>query len=753
MTNKYPVGLRKAEQIADIEMRTAYVSYVEYIQQTYDFKNKSTKDHWKRKLSDLRQSIEKTNLRNFNWGFIQGLNSMDGYAKSHDTNTTNINLLFMDYLIQNGLYYGNYKDEFINNRENILKFAHFNFKKLDKPLSQKGITPYSIIICETSFASKNQQIAVFINYKHKGLVDTIRRYLTEESIFSFIEKTPYINMFEMILESMEDKYELYDVNSFSDDTFFQSFNYLNNKINRKGLTALINFYLWVLKNIDDNAKLNNFRLLRETTLKYLFLLPRLEDGFRLVNYNTYEDPPIYPKMLLTPTSSYMVGASQIDRVAVLNISEINNIVLQKFYIEFYWKEQSCNFFLRHKSYSPLRNFLKILDCKYKGNKTEIEISAHDINEFQSIYLSQNLANSTIAKKYLVIKHFLDFLEKNKYVRIEPLLYRMLIHKDNEKNSYKEAYTKDEIQRLKCALEKAYKDEQGQIINSLYQIYYYVFLIMTASEIRLSSIMYLQVNCIQQTLSQKGRSEYKVLINSKTDDGEMEEINITNYVKKIIDEVVAATKEIREMAGSPEKSMLFIYLRIGKKAISSIRFDQFTTYIKRVCKEHNIDYKRSAGIRNYYMQTVSNYISKTGKNATLIPILTHHSSKVHAASYDKVNMIDFCQKYYHVEIGNVYLTGQISNNSVFDDESKVVNGCGFCSQKHCIKQGKLDCFMCSSFVTTISCIPYYESEIEALDKQLMNEKISHEKDFLLSKKKLLVGYLSQLMGLKGEVNVE
>jgi hypothetical protein len=256
-----------------------------------------------------------------------------------------------------------------------------------------------------------------------------------------------------------------------------------------------------------------------------------------------------------------------------------------------------------------------------------------------------------------------------------------------------------------------------------------------------------VDCVKPIVSTNEKKEFIVMASTKTEQGELKEINITSYVKTIIDEILTITSEFRRFCSNSLERILFIYKRQGMNSVSSLKQDDFTNFICRVCKKQKVDYKTSKGIRNYYMQVASEYMSDNGKDISLIPYVTGHSPNVHAHSYDKIDMIKFCEFYYNVGIGDVYLTGTITEDGIFAKESRVAEGCGFCGEKHCIILGKIECMECDYYRTTISCIPYYESEIAAIDEKLKVEKISYEKDLLLCKKKLHVGYLSKLMEFK------
>ena len=60
-------------------------------------------------------------------------------------------------------------------------------------------------------------------------------------------------------------------------------------------------------------------------------------------------------------------------------------------------------------------------------------------------------------------------------------------------------------------------------------------------------------------------------------------------------------------------------------------------------------------------------------------------------------------------------------------------------------------MCKDFVTTPDNIPYFDSEILRVESEIVDQKIQHEKEFLISKKRLLVKFLSECKKLNNEEN--
>lgn len=128
-------------------------------------------------------------------------------------------------------------------------------------------------------------------------------------------------------------------------------------------------------------------------------------------------------------------------------------------------------------------------------------------------------------------------------------------------------------------------------------------------------------------------------------------------------------------------------------------------------------------------------------------------------YIKPEISDYLEAFYGVTLGNITLKGEIVANleDSMEDlpkdirEITVKSGCGFCKGNITIRC--IDCLLCSNFIVTIDRIPYFENSIEEINLKIQNQSILHEKEHLLSIKKLYVSYLAELVTLKENEEAE
>ena len=243
----------------------------------------------------------------------------------------------------------------------------------------------------------------------------------------------------------------------------------------------------------------------------------------------------------------------------------------------------------------------------------------------------------------------------------------------------------------------------------------------------------------------------MVVQSKTSGREFDEYNITRYVKGLIDEVKNVTNILRNDAIGVEREYLFIYRRERQCTIGIVRQDSLSVFHNKICKEYGIRMLKLGAVRNYYMQQVSEYVVENNGDQTEIEYLSKHTVKVHIRNYDTVDIKDFCQRFYQVEIGSIELKGRVEEKNNKPPKNDVAHGCGHCSLEKCVLKGNLECLMCDKFVTTIDCIPFFKKEISSIDEQILEQPLQHEKEFLNNKKRLNVAYLAKLYELEESIN--
>jgi len=658
---------------------------------------------------------------------------------------------FIFYLIDNNSYPGDDKEYFIQKRSLLENYFKGGAKDIDSKLSG-DIQPYGVIKMEQN---DNTRVFLFADIT-KDIAILIDEYFNvPHAIYNTRKKDDYDSIFfTKFTKSLDNIYIVNTIDDLNDNTFIQQFNYFSELgWSSKKLGFVLKFYIYVQYRISNDVVNKRFPLYDINTLKYNTITSKLQEGYKIVKYSIYDEPKFYPRILLKENNMDLNSSRANDTLTMFDFTVVTNKYFQKLCFEFLWQDVNHSLMCRRDVFYPLKEFLVFLsDTKNNDNSHKsIEITIDNISEYKNLIINHGFKDGNILRRCGAVKQFLNFLDRRNIYHPDALCFTLLTHKDDDGESYTESFSQQEIFLLLDSFKDRYEKETVSELNCLYELYYYALSIFSISEIRLSSILALSIDSLKTTLNKKGQEEYKLLVHAKSSGTEPEEYNITKYVKNLFCEVINKTIKFRDDCPENIKKSLFICQNRYRGGISRLRDNSFREYYDRICDDYKVRRLKLGAVRNYYMQNVSKFVNSNGYDSMLIEKLSKHSSAIHNKHYDDVDIKDFCQRFYDVEIGSVYLKGKIENENTYPVAQTVGNGCGHCSLERCSLIGKLDCFMCEHFVTTLESIPYFEQEIEKIDKLIYEQKIQHEKEFLNSKKKLFVAYLEKLLELEVQIN--
>lgn len=650
---------------------------------------------------------------------------------------------FLVYLSDHNKYSSKYANELQWNRDDFLSYIKGTSPFKMENLIDPNVTPLSFIRYTISSGSDSY---IILKNPTKFLVTCISEFLNKDS-YEKQKRTNHNTMFNYFTESLGDNKPIICSSDFSDDTFFQGFKYFNEIHNYsnaddkpKFLAILRRFYIYILEKLDSESQQLNFKLLDTSVLKYTRLIKLLQNGYCIYPYSIYEEPPSYSRMILKENGMDTNTTLPKDTVIIFENDFLDNTYLQFLYTQFFWKDQHSSFLIRNNKYGVLREFLIELD-KDHDKKSPFTIKAEDIYKLVARLQSENYTNGVIISCYSVIKAFLAFVSSKGLMEVDNTLYSILSHKEYRSRGNNEAYTKDQIKCLKEHFKKNYELENDESKKLLYKLHYYTFEFFSVSEIRLSSILDLEID----SLFMDGK-DFKLRVNSKAVKDEKDEYIITPFIKYLFDEILIITEKLRVKAYTTEKKYLFIYRPIGKDTIYRIRQDSFTVYLKLIFFKYKLPFKYlpPKAIRKYYQQQISDFVDSEGYDPILKQHLGKHSLSVHFRFYEKNSLDKTCFQEKQNEVGSIYLAGKVEKNNNYPKESTVQKGCGHCSLKKCNRKGNIDCLMCPNFIATLDCTYFFEQAIADFDKALSEELTDFDRESIIQHKRLHQAYLDELL---------
>ena len=572
--------------------------------------------------------------------------------------------------------------------------------------------------------NKDNTLKLHLDLQSEEIENVIERYLLEFPGNKISHKQLFDHIF--------DEYEVTSLNDFNDNTFLNQFYYLNNIIPKRGISGLISFYMFLIQN-----SYGNFLDLTTDLLMYKDLRSCLIDGYSIYKYSVYDSTPQKNKLIIDISSTLDVSNNYSKRIIRFDNTIFKNWTIRESYRYFFFN-YSEDFALKNSKDSYLKNFLMLLDESIDPSSS-VNVTVSIINEYKLTLVEKGLSNPSKGVVLSRIKTFLRFVSGKFDFNIDENVFLFLKTFDVRSQGDLRAYSKIELDMIIDLIDNKYIKTN----------YLYYFIIKKAIELqmytpmRIATILGLTVDCVNEI----SNSSYEIRCHSKKT--KQDKFNITKSVKTLVDEVIETTNGYRTTASETLKKMVFIYPKEKGKKITCLSSLMYSNTINELSKELNINELGATGIRNFYNSSLTQYAIKNGNGKELISQLSKHSINVHMNYYDNNDFYTLCEDYYDVKIGDLNFNGTITADYDSNGKDTVQNGCGFCTKTTCTDHTCFDCLMCRNFVTTLANIPVFEEEINCINELIHKEKIEHEKEFLISKKRLLVAYLTKLLELKQE----
>lgn len=558
----------------------------------------------------------------------------------------------------------------------------------------------------------------------------------ENSIDSFLndydiaDKTGYNILFKLLVNDLH-------VNKFddiSDDSFLNYFRKLKKLVpttgygkstQRRVIFGYINFVRYLIEE-------HYIQLYKYTpqVLGYKGIIKRLEEGYEVINYSPYVVIPDSSKILVDISTFQELGTQRTSSrfVYSFDFSDIKNkMIIQE--ILYYVFIAPTKFASKYNNVNIIMKMAKILDDDYESNAKTLAVTAKHINQFKQ--MNKNLSDPSKFVNLSTIRSFLDFIKERKVITIDPNLLLFLQQHNVNSDGNVLAYTKNEInQILKNLISTGFEKDK---------MYWYLVKIQSNTPLRISSIINLKIDCLKDI---NGTGKYLITFKSKTSTADI--CNVDKNTASLINNAIQEFKHNRISNAISIKDLIFVYRSEKTRKFSKISQSEYSFRINEICKESGINTLGQAGIRNYYNQRVTQYVEDTDKNIALISHLSKHTLNVHLKNYsDPSKLTEKYEKFYHVSsIGDIDLNISLTHKQ-YNEEKVVENGLGFCESDHCNDMSMFGCFMCQFFKVAQTNIPFYKKAIEGIDKEIIEENIPHEKEFLVIKKRIFVKILEYL----------
>lgn len=667
------------------------------------------------------------------------------------------------YLIEKGVYLGEYHNYIATNKW-ILDSETYKGSSFEESFFI-GSNPKNIFIYKVG---QNRRI-IYLNIHDNRLRDILKDFLLHLQDIEYYDckMKVFAQGFEESLSG--NKLINISIDSFNEKTLEEQFRYYSMKQGRDKticIKILKEFYTYLCERLGKDI-FNISSGINKYYIQRMDFSTLYSDGYRVVYLNRADEISLYDKWLLSPNGyeEYTTTMKPNDFV-VLNFSRVKSKKIRhelKKWAIYNSKslkslKNSINNlfiffeFIENEEESEYRKkIVQFTDNRYKNSL----IKKDDIILFLS-YCKKQHGEETLNKYKIDLKSFISYL----ILEGEKIDKSILEYFKTKKfKSIGESTNIIPVDDLKKIAEE-YKREMDKSIEG--KLRWIFFHLLNTTNFRPNEILNLKRDCIVKGMK---KGEYEIVLESdesssipiismsrKTSHGKKIEVNPSKKTIRALEVAIELTKELSSEADSCISEYIFIK-RVSKQRIDAITLDNMYRNFKRTLKKLKIPDNEYTlySCRHTYM---TNVFEKLELHEALIA--TGHDTLKTTKRYIHFDTKEYLEAMYKVSIGNVKLNGVIVDkieNAGIEIPNNINNitvkkGCGYC-KTNCEGSNEIDCLICNNFIATLDRIPYFEQGIRYVDKLIVNEEIMHEKEHLVSIKKLYVAYLAELYRMKNE----
>ena len=379
------------------------------------------------------------------------------------------------------------------------------------------------------------------------------------------------------------------------------------------------------------------------------------------------------------------------------------------------------------------------------------ISRTDTMLIRNLIEEYGLNLNTMNAKLGGVRRFFQFLQANGTIRIEDRALSNLEQYEEPTRSEPESIPDEDLVAL-----LSYMKERA-LCDNRWHCAYIILHILIETPIRISAACSLKRNCIKPSL-QTGRYELQTI--QKTSHGRKESYIISDSLAKLIESYQMKTEALMNNIPYAMKNSLFIYENSpGSNTRYAVMASEAFNRILRDGLAVTSSKRYSAqNIRDTHMNKADLYNAmKRGSNLMLSVLTGHKSPTTTLEHYIEYDLRKYMECMYNVDfdaVNQMFKGYDLLNNvkpavpsEVDQTIDSVVNGCGFCTCDDCHNPPEMDCFVCRHFICTPAEEPFFKKEIENIDRLCQTTEMPlHEKETMNLKKTVLAMYLAGIYQL-------
>lgn len=554
--------------------------------------------------------------------------------------------------------------------------------------------------------------------------------------------------FLQVLSRFFVKYKINNIDESICDKLIELFFEENMDMDSYSFSQSKRFFIWVITRLSKSQRLERCPLYRLEMLSKQTFSVEFRAGCRPVKYSKFDKIPAFDNWMLIPNLEEISKSTLVSETCIFSF-RFGRIINKQFRMLVKTYIWNSNISLYSK-YNVLFKLVLFCNMFYPNeNRIYSFIDSSVLARYKSYVLSTYSSLETRFGFISDIREFIRYLERNELIGIDSHCYFFLTMKGSKHKIGAKGLSVEHLSLLAEFL----NEHKYESLDSL--IFYVIFHISNNTELRISQICELQIDCVHESMKKK---EYAIRSVTKVSAGSIVEQPCSSILKRIIDDYLIETASFRDSI--PDKSLkkyLFIRTKSNKLSYMVVTTEMFRDYIAKVCKLLGISKVRPKNIRATYLTNAKEYVIRNKlSDATLLGISGHRNIDTVNNHYIEEKIRDSLEATNNIIIGKIDIQGIVTrspNSIITDKKNAVEEECGFCQSDFCDLNGPLTCLLCSKFATTVDRIPFFEKHIKGFDKSIEVAQSRHDVEDIVNLKRLFARYLEELLKLKELSNYE
>lgn len=343
-----------------------------------------------------------------------------------------------------------------------------------------------------------------------------------------------------------------------------------------------------------------------------------------------------------------------------------------------------------------------------------------------------------------LRSFLEFGEGVGVLQVEPTCYMHLATTAAERGDEGSGVGAMSLEDLRLLSTELEERSAGSLVDELV---YAAFCVQALTPLRISEILTMRVNGLDRS-PRKGLRAVRVA--RKASHRAAATVQVPETAYRMLDAVRTATEDARKHADPSAAEYLFVY-PASMGVISLLEDRLYRSKLREAALAVGVEKCSPRNLRKRYMtEVVEKGVAKNLSRLALRPLTGHSSDAVTNRHYLREDIRAYLEAVHGIEIGTPRIPGSIEADSwkAAQAEDVVEGGAGVCRNPECNVAGTVTCLMCSGFLTTPRFIPAMREAVATLDERIARST-PHDREHLLSVKRLYLAYLGRMMEIDDE----